>query len=136
MTFRLALKAEGANPLYWQTLDQLIGFADIPIDPDFSYTPQSDVVKAVSGLSFPRGFASAMWHFNALTNTQRQTLKSFCPNLSAEVYIETLSNEQTVCGDDEWIQALAVMNWTAGDETKDSNKTLGLDIVFTHLVEI
>jgi hypothetical protein len=136
MTFRLALKAEGPNPLYWSSLDQLIGIANISVNPDASYIPQSDVVKSLSGLFIPRGFAAAKWHFNALTVGQRQTLKSFCPSLSAEIYFETLSNEISLCNDEEWIQALAIMHWPAGDEEIQAGRVMGLELLFTHLVEI
>lgn len=136
MPFRLAAKVEGPNYLYWQTVDQLIGQANISFNPDAGYIPQSDAAKTLSGLTIARGYAAATWHFNALTNAQRQILKSFCPGLSAEVYIETLTNELTVCDVDEWIQALAVVHWKPGDEEQQAGKTLGLELLFTHLVEI
>ena len=136
MTFRLALKAEGNNPFYWSSLDQLIGIANISVSPDAGYIPQSDVAKTLSGLSVARGFAAATWRFTALTNAQRQILKSFCPGLSAEVYIETLTNELTVCDVDEWIQCSAILHWKPGDEEQQAGRTMGLEILFTHLVEI
>jgi hypothetical protein len=138
MTFRLALKAEGPNPLYWQTLDQLIGQANISVNPDAGYIPQSDVAKTLSGLSVARGFAAATWQFTALTNAQRQILRSFCPApaMSAEVYIETLTNELTVCDVDEFIQCSAILHWRPGDEEQQAGHTMGLEILFSHLVEI
>lgn len=136
MTFRLALKVEGDNPLYWQTIDQLIGTADIPNNPDASYIPQGEVVRTLAGGGYARGYASATWHWNALTNAQRAVLREFCPGVSAEVYIETPSNDLNVCGDQEWIQALAIMHWNAGDEDQQAGNTLGLEILFTHLVEV
>jgi hypothetical protein len=135
-TFRLALKVEGSNPIYWESLDTLIGQANIPINPDASFAPQSEVVKALSGRTFGRGFASALWHWNVISNDQRATLREFCPGTSSEVYIETPTNEETLCGETEFIQALAIMHWPAGDEEQQSDKTLGLEIGFTHLVEV
>jgi hypothetical protein len=136
MTFRLALKAEGNNPLYWSSLDQLIGVANISVNPDASYQPQSDVAKSLSGLFIPRGFPAAKWHFNALTVGQRQILKSFCPSLSAEVYFETLSNEISLCDDEVWIQATAILHWPAGDEEIQAGRVMGLELLFTHIAEI
>ena len=138
MTYRLALKAEGPNYLYWQTIDQLIGIADIPVNPDSSFTPQTDVAQSLSGMTYPRGFSQATWHFAGLTVEQRQILRSFCPApaLSAEVYIETATNEQTVCGDDEFIQCSAILHWVANDEEIQAGRVLGLDLLFTHLVDV
>lgn len=136
MTYRLAVKAEGSNPLYWFSIDQLIGEADIPIQPDASYVPQSEVVKTLGGLTYARGFAVATWHWNGLTNAQRAILRAICPNQSAEVYIETSTNELTLCNDIEFVQCSAICHWPPGDEEQQSNKTLGLDLLFTHLIEI
>lgn len=138
MAYRLAAKVEGPNYLYWQTLDQLIGLADIPINPDSSYTPQTDVAQALSGMTYPRGFATAIWHFAGLSVEQRRILRSFCPApaLSAEVYIETTTNERTLCDSDEWIQAEAILHWSAGDEEIQAGHVLGVDLLFTHIAEI
>lgn len=135
-TFRLAIKAEGDNPFYWASLDALIGQADIPVNPDAGYIPQGEVVKSLSGLSYARGYASATWHWNVLTNAQRATLRAICPGASAEVYIETPTNEVDFYGDIEFIQALAIMHWPPSDEDQQSDKTMGLDLLFTHLVEV
>lgn len=135
-TFRLALKAEGPNPLYWSTLDQLIGVANIPTEPDASFVPQGEVVRTLSGLGYARGYASAVWHFPIVTNAQRAILKAFCSGASAEVYIETPTNEVDVSNDIVFIQALAIMHWTSNDEVQEADKTLGLDILFDHLAEI
>ena len=136
MTFRLALKAEGPNPLYWQTLDQLIGHADIPVDPDAGYSPQVEIVRTLAGGGYARGYAIATWHWSVITNEQRAILREFCPGASAEVYIETPTNELTLCNTQEWIQALAIMHWNAGEEDQQAESTLGLDLTFTHLVEV
>ena len=136
MTFRLAALSEGSNPIYWQTLDQLIGQADIPVNPDCGYIPQAEVVKTLSGMSVARGYASASWHWNALTMEQRAILRTICPGISAQVYIETQTNELNVCGDPEFVQCSAIMHWVAGEEIQESSRDLGLDLLFTHLIEV
>ena len=136
MTFRLALKVEGPNPLYWESIDLLIGQADIPAKPEWSFTPQAEVFQCLAGGSFPRGFASAAWHWNILNAEQRAILKEFCPASSAEVYIETATNEIDFYGDIVFIQALAIMHWPRADEDLQINKVLGLDLLFTHLEEV
>lgn len=136
MTFRLALKVEGPNYLYWQTLDQLIGLADVSYDPDAGFIPQGEVVEALSGKSVARGFATVSWHWNVLTLQQRAILKEFCPGASAEVYIETTTNEIDLYDDPIFIQALAIMHWPTGDEDIQGDKILGLEVTFTHLIEV
>lgn len=136
MTFRLALKAEGDNPLYWMDLQSLIGVADIPIRPEWTYNEESEVVGALGGLSVGRGYASATWHFSVLTNEQRDVLRSFCPGVSAEVYFETPSNEIDLSSNEVFIQALAVMHWPTGEEDHQVNKMMGLDLTFTYIQEI
>jgi hypothetical protein len=136
MTFRLALKAEGPNPFYWQSLQQLIGRADIPADPDASYTPHTEVVKTLSGKTKARGYPSAAWYWAVITEDQRAILREICPGASAEVYIETVTNDLDLYGDPEFIQCSAIMHWTPEDEDKQAGNTLGLGIVFTHLVEV
>ena len=136
MTFRLALKTEGDNPLYWQSIDQLIGMADISIDPDAEFTPHAEVVPTLSGQAVGRGFAIAKWHWNVLSEDQRAILREFCPDVSSEVYIETETNEIDLYGDPIFIQASAIMRWPAGGEDLQIKRVLGLDILFTHLVEV
>lgn len=136
MTYRLAALSEGSNSLYWLSIDQLIGEANIPIQPDASYIPQSEVVKTLSGLDYARGFAVAVWHWNGLTNRQRAILRAICPGQSAEIYIETSTNELTACNDIEFIQCSAICHWMPGDEVQEAGKMIGLDLTFTHLVEI
>jgi hypothetical protein len=136
MTFRLAPIVEGANPLYWQSLDELIGRANIPTDPDASYTPHAEVIKTLSGKTKARGFPSAAWYWAAVTDEQREILRAICPGASAEVYIETTTNELDLYGNPEFIQCSAIMHWTPEDEDKQAGNTLGLGIVFTHLVEV
>jgi hypothetical protein len=136
MTFRLAPKSVGENPIYWESLDQLIGRADIPTDPDASYTPHAEVVKTLSGKTKARGFPSAGWYFSVITDEQRAVLREICPGSSSEVYIETSTNDLDLYGDPEFIQCSAIMHWTPEDEDKQAGKTLGLGIVFTHLVAI
>jgi len=135
-SYMIALKAEGPNPLYWYTLEELIWDAGIPNNPDSSYVPHSEVVRSLSGRSYARGYPTATWHWDVISAANRATLRSFCPGASAEVYIRTRTNEIEVSGQDVFIDCLAVMNWMAGEEEQEVKKNLGLDIIFTHLIEV
>lgn len=135
MTFRLAPISE-TNPLYWDSLEDLLSSADIPVAPDWSYQPYSEVVRTLGGLRYGRGYPIAVWRFEAITPDQRNVLRSFCADLSARVHIETATNEIDTYGDPVFVQCSAVMNWTEGEEDRQIDKTLGVEIVFTELVEI
>lgn len=134
--YRLALKAEGPNPLYWANLNALLGFADISFRPEPSYMEQAEVVSSLGGLDYGRGYPIATWYWAALTTEQRAILRTFCPGLSAEVYIETPTNEITLCGEQEFIQCAAIMHWPSSDEDIQSEKAIGFSLKFTHLVEV
>jgi hypothetical protein len=87
-----------------------------------------------NGLKQGQGFPIAIWRFNQLSNANRQVLKTLCPGLSAEVYIQTKTNE--LDGSDlEWKVFKCIMNWTPEDEDKQANRTLAVVLTFTHLEE-
>lgn len=135
MTFRIAPLSEGDNPLYWHDLNDYLSEANIPIRPDWSYRKYSEVVKTLSGHKYGRGKPVAVWTMQ-LTASQRYKLREICPDLSAAVYIETPTNELDIYEDVIWVQAQAVMNWTDGEEERQSEFTLNTEIIFTGLVEV
>jgi hypothetical protein len=136
MTFRLASLSAGANPIYWNTLQSLIGVADIPIEPDASYKPYQEAVKTMAGTKYGRGYASAVWSFSGLSPEQKYILRQICTDLSADVYIETPTNDFDVSGNQEWIQAQAVMEWTEGEQDIQGGMTIDFEITFTRLIEV
>ena len=81
------------------------------------------------------GLPSATWLLS-LTPTQKYILRQFCLLTSAAVYIETTTNNFDVSGNQEWIQASAIMEWQEGEENIDADITLDLTIRFSHLVEV
>lgn len=135
MTFKIAPLTEGNNPIYWYDLDDYLSEADIPIRPDWSFRQYSDSAKTLGGAKFGRGFPVATWSM-PLTASQRYKLREICPGLSADVYVETPTNELDIYGEIIWIQAQAVMNWTDGEENRQVGRTLDAEIVFTELVEV
>ena len=78
------------------------------------------------------GPPSATWTFAIIGVEERNELKTFCPDASAQVYIHTKKN------DDTWAQFSCTMNWP-DDDAKNrfagQNRT-NLVLTFTNLVEI
>lgn len=136
MTFKLAALSTGPDPDDWTALQDLIGEADEPIYPEASYMPFQEAVELQSGKLRQLGYPSAVWSFTGLTAEQRYQLRQICPGGSADVYIETMTNEYDVNGDRIWIQAQAIMKWQVGEEDIQADRTMNLEIVFTHMVEV
>ena len=135
MTFRLAALSEGNSPLYWDDIQTILGEADVPIIPDAAYQPYTEVITLGNGQKRGMGLPSATWLLS-LTPTQKYILRQFCLLTSAAVYIETTTNNFDVSGNQEWIQASAIMEWQEGEENIDADITLDLTIRFSHLVEV
>lgn len=136
MTFRLAPLSAGANPLYWNTLQDLIGVADIPIQPDASYLPYTEPIDLASGKKRGNGFPAATWLLSGINGEQRYVLRQICPGASADVYIETLTNDYDVSGNRTWIQAQAIMYWPEGEEDIQADMTSDMEIHFSFLEAI
>jgi hypothetical protein len=135
MTFRLVTTSAGSNPLYWDSLQDVLGEANIPIVPDASYMPYRDVVNLANGQKRGMDLPSATWVMT-VTGTQKYILREICPGASANVYVETPTNDYDISGDREWIQAAAVMEWHDGEEDIDADITRDLTLTFSHLVEV
>lgn len=103
-------------------------------DPDWSFQPFATSIELADGTVKGQGFPIAKWRFNHISEENREVLKDFCPNLSALVYIETPTNESDLYGT-VFKQYQAVMRWTDTDEDKAADRTLGMIITFTHLIE-
>lgn len=136
MVFRLAPLSAGSNPIYWDTLQDLIGEADMPIEPDASYLDYAEAVEMNDGSIRYLGYPSARWLLNGITPAQRYTLRQICPSGSADVYIETMTNEFDASGNREWIQAQAIIKWKTGEEDIQADRTLDLELTFDHIVEV
>ncbi len=136
MTCKISPLSDGNNPLYWDTVQSLIGEADIPIEPEMDYRPSSETVRTMSGSDYERGYPAATWRFTGLDALQRYTLRQICRGASADVYIETTTNEFDMYGERVWTQAQAIMHWPPGEEKLEADRTIDLSIEFTHLIEV
>lgn len=106
-----------------------------PITPDWTFQPYATVVRLGSGKTRGQGFPIAKWRWNFMSNTNREILREFCPDLAADIYIYTPTNETTT-GVKTWKAFQGVMNWTPEEESKAGRVTLGLLLIFTHLEEV
>jgi hypothetical protein len=139
MDYKIAPISYGDNPDNWPTIQEWIGEADVRIDPDSGWQSQAEKVESLSGMDVARGYAIATWHWNALSNHQRQVLREICggSNLSARVYLQTDTNDEDLCtGEPIWKTLEGIAHWVEGEEDKEADETVGIDITFTHLVEV
>lgn len=109
------------------------------IPPDWTYTEYAAEVRLPNGKVRGMGFPAATWHWDVLEAEERELLRAYCADKSAEVYIRTPVNETE--DDDDGNPALdyrlfqAVMIWPAG-EKPTVQKYPDFTLEFRHLVEI
>lgn len=127
--FRIGLTNDAYSP---SALSELFSPAGDVFDPDWSFQDFAEAQELNDGTVKGQGFPVAKWRFNHISNANREVLRTFCPGLSAVVYIETKTNE-TASGVEEWGVFRAVMRWTDTDEDKAAAETLGVLLTFTHL---
>jgi hypothetical protein len=117
-------------------LDAILDSDVYPGDPDWSFRPYSVSTKLNSGLFQGNGFPIAKWRWNAMNNEDRETLKAYVSTaLSASLYIQTATNTSS-SGVIQFKKYSCIMNWSDQDEDFQADKTIGLIVIFTHLVYI
>jgi hypothetical protein len=97
--------------------------------PKSEYFPYARTVNLGSGGKRGVGFPMATWTFALLEVEQRDQLKEFCPDASAEVFIRTKLN------DDTYALFSATMLWTDTEDRWYGTKR-NYSIIFRHLVLI
>ncbi len=117
----------------WQTVDSLLSRLGKPADPQWTYQPYTSYQDLLDGTRRGMGFPMATWHWQFLTDVQREALRALCPGLSAQVYIKTLTNE-TSSGVRTYGTFSAVMFWPPASEDKQAGNVLGFTLEFHHLV--
>lgn len=129
--FKIATIATGNNPNNWSQLDQILDVGE----PDWAFQKYQAVIILGDMTKKGIGYPSASWTWRGISETDRETLRAFCADLSAEVYVSTPTNE-TINGARVWTDASAVMNWLEMDEEKSAERTLDFRIEFTKMVEV
>jgi len=137
-TFKIALLSAGTNPASWTAVSTLLSNGgDIDQLPDWSFTPYPEFTERGDGGRSGQGLPVAAWRWKALRAEQRENLRDFCSALSAEVYIQTPTNE-TTSGARVWKNYRCQMLWMPVDEnTFDAiNTTQDVDLEFRMCVEV
>ncbi len=134
--FKLADTSD-PDPDSWPLLQDLIGLLGKPADPQWTYEPYSGYRDLGDGTRRGIGFPVATWHWQHLTDVQRETLRALCPSpaISANVYIRTLTNESTA-GVRTYGNFSAVMFWPPTSEDKQAGHVIGFTLEFHNLVAV
>jgi hypothetical protein len=117
------------------SLTDILPNIDIPVDPDWSFKKYSTAIRYGRGHLIGQGFPIAVWRWNHFSDLHREVFRELCPDLSADMYIKTPTNE-TEDGVPIFKPFSCIMNWMTEDEDKQINRTLGVIFTFTHLVEV
>ena len=125
------------DPADWNTLQSIIGEADIPVEVDDSYFPQSTYTDNGDGSRTAQGWIKVIWRFKITHAWQREALRAYCPGLSADVYLRTHTNEYNVCIEEyDWISLRGQMCWPIADEAKDGRFVSDLEFEFRACTEV
>ncbi len=100
--------------------------------PKSTFVPYSSEQQLVSGLVRGVGYPVATWIWGSITREERDALRSFCPNKSANVYIRT----KTMDSADAYATYSAVMVWDTENEQRDTQRRLEFKIIFQTLVAV
>jgi hypothetical protein len=110
--------------------------------PNYLFRAYSQALDLGDGTLRGGGWASVDWIWNANSNdyiltAQRDQLRTFCPGASAEVYIQTYTNEQdtiTPFGSNVAKTFACVMIWPQ-EERRDAKVRRDFVIKFRRLIE-
>lgn len=98
------------------------------------FTEWAVTYEAGDGMEHGDGFPSAVWNWDYLSAAHVATLRTYCPNRSAHVYIKTIKADMQTYG-----TYYCVMTWPAipdDAEWRLGRVTLNFSIRFTHLQEV
>lgn len=95
--------------------------------PKSEYFPYARTVNKGNGGKRGIGYPMATWNFGILTLEERDQLKTFCPDASADVYINTKLN------DDTYATFQATMIWPENEDRWYGDKR-NYTILFRNLV--
>lgn len=113
------------------------------LPPNYKFAPFSQSLDLGDGTVRGGGWATAEWIWNGNSNDyiptdQRDQLRTFCPGASAEVYIQTYTNERdtvTPFGSNVVKIFNGVMIWPQ-EERRDADTRRDFSIKFRRLIEV
>jgi len=138
-TFRLAALGD-SNPSNWNTLASLLAGTDISASPDWTHTPYSTYSERGDGGRTGHGTPIVAWRWKGLRQSQRESLRTIITNLSAQVYIQTPTNETSSSGTVRvWANYLCQALWMPVDENVENiniDVLKDVDLEFRHCVVV
>ncbi|MCZ2155745.1 MAG: hypothetical protein LC114_17910 [Bryobacterales bacterium] len=137
-TFLIAALATGSDPDDWTEVQDLLSAVsgDITLRAlEWEYQDYSKSVILGDGTQRGLGYPKARWLFKGLRPEQRENLRDFVSDLTAEVYIRTPTNE-TSAGVRTWMDFSALLHWTVESELVGINYVEMVELTFTHLVPV
>lgn len=117
-------------------LDTVLSRANIPVDPDWDFVPYIGYADVGDGSRLGIGYPTANWHWNFLTQAQRDILKTYCSTgLSAHILIKTRTNEPDAYGSYEFKTYECIMYWPPAQEQHEGVMITDFTLEFKFLVE-
>jgi hypothetical protein len=96
-----------------ESLTSLSSLEEAVPEPKSNYKPHSRYLDLGDGTVRGAGWAEAEWRWSVLpTRAQRDQLKAYCSGASAEVYIQTRTND----GEDAFDEFTAIMIWPEDED--------------------
>ena len=95
--------------------------------PRGTFSKWKEDIEIGSGHTRGAGYATATWLWGYLTVAQRDILRTYCDDASADVCIKTRDR------DDQYRDYTGIMHWPREEETF-SDMVLDIEILFTHLI--
>ena len=97
--------------------------------PDYEFLTAADVIDLADGTQRGIGAPAVSWHWEVLTDAQRDLLRAFCPSHSANVFIRTLEE------DGSYVNYSAVMIWPLKEKRDSGGETVtDFELIFRLLI--
>jgi hypothetical protein len=113
----------GTTQAGMQFLDDLLPESKEPRTFPIDY---SEFVELGSGVRLGQGWLRCLWHWDVLTETDRNTLYGYV----GSVYIDTLDNDGTIQ------TCTALMVWPEKEPEHFNNRVIDLNIEFRQIVRV
>lgn len=97
--------------------------------PEQTFVKYSQSVQLGDGTSKGVGWPSCEWRFGFLTETQRDALKAYCPNASAEVFIRTFDEDL------DYQNYECVLIWPSNGEERTVGASIDVTLQFQRMVQ-
>jgi hypothetical protein len=98
--------------------------------PLYNFKPYSNADDLGDSSVKGSGWPIAEWYWAYLSEDERDALKTFCPNLSKEVYIRTLNDHL------EWTNYRVMMIWPVEAEDRQVGSSMKFQLIFRVLEEL